>query len=154
MGLVASRNPIGSPVQHGSTPWNRLPRWIGCSGPMAKRYRSRRIPTRRACSRSMTGPCSTLHGRKQERGRTRPHQELWMLCWRSLQTARTVQLEGSLKRAPTAARVGDGPRSEEHTSELQSRGHLVCRLLLEKKKEQWISTLFLHIGPITYKDLM
>src|SRR5690625_6543213 len=25
------------------------------------------------------------------------------------------------------------PRSEEHTSELQSRGHLVCRLLLEKK---------------------
>src|SRR5690625_5780777 len=30
-------------------------------------------------------------------------------------------------------------RSEEHTSELQSRGHLVCRLLLEKKKE------YLHI---------
>src|SRR5437870_7318585 len=27
-------------------------------------------------------------------------------------------------------------RSEEHTSELQSRGHLVCRLLLEKKKVQ------------------
>src|SRR5439155_17252934 len=27
-------------------------------------------------------------------------------------------------------------RSEEHTSELQSRGHLVCRLLLEKKKIQ------------------
>src|SRR5207253_10986792 len=27
-------------------------------------------------------------------------------------------------------------RSEEHTSELQSRGHLVCRLLLEKKKGQ------------------
>src|SRR5207253_9089724 len=30
--------------------------------------------------------------------------------------------------------AGPGPgRSEEHTSELQSRGHLVCRLLLEKK---------------------
>src|SRR5438105_10708170 len=29
---------------------------------------------------------------------------------------------------------GDGPRSEEHTSELQSRVDLVCRLLLEKKK--------------------
>src|SRR5690625_6734443 len=27
------------------------------------------------------------------------------------------------------------PRSEEHTSELQSRGHLVCRLLLEKKNK-------------------
>src|SRR5439155_26284018 len=30
----------------------------------------------------------------------------------------------------------DGIRSEEHTSELQSRGHLVCRLLLEKKKHR------------------
>src|SRR5690625_6133508 len=29
-----------------------------------------------------------------------------------------------------------GDRSEEHTSELQSRGHLVCRLLLEKKTNQ------------------
>src|SRR5690625_1427094 len=28
--------------------------------------------------------------------------------------------------------IGNGLRSEEHTSELQSRGHLVCRLLLEK----------------------
>src|SRR5690625_6555489 len=28
------------------------------------------------------------------------------------------------------------PRSEEYTSELQSRGHLVCRLLLEKKKRK------------------
>src|SRR2546429_6893076 len=33
------------------------------------------------------------------------------------------------------ARAGRG-RSEEHTSELQSRLHLVCRLLLEKKKKQ------------------
>src|SRR5439155_6960360 len=31
-------------------------------------------------------------------------------------------------------------RSEEHTSELQSRGHLVCRLLLEKKKKKIDST--------------
>src|SRR5207253_10832162 len=38
------------------------------------------------------------------------------------------QLEG-LTGAPVLA-----TRSEEHTSELQSRGHLVCRLLLEKKK--------------------
>src|SRR5690625_6676779 len=29
----------------------------------------------------------------------------------------------------------DEHRSEEHTSELQSRGHLVCRLLLDKKKD-------------------
>src|SRR2546422_7199156 len=32
--------------------------------------------------------------------------------------------------------VGRGGRSEEHTSELQSRLHLVCRLLLEKKKKK------------------
>src|SRR5690625_5523474 len=32
----------------------------------------------------------------------------------------------------------DIDRSEEHTSELQSRGHLVCRLLLEKKKKKYI----------------
>src|SRR5258708_14996177 len=31
--------------------------------------------------------------------------------------------------------VTNQPRSEEHTSELQSPDHLVCRLLLEKKKE-------------------
>src|SRR2546422_4377121 len=31
-------------------------------------------------------------------------------------------------------------RSEEHTSELQSRLHLVCRLLLEKKKKEHITT--------------
>src|SRR5690554_7750875 len=30
----------------------------------------------------------------------------------------------------------EGVRSEEHTSELQSRPHLVCRLLLEKKKQK------------------
>src|SRR5439155_23281219 len=33
-------------------------------------------------------------------------------------------------------------RSEEHTSELQSRGHLVCRLLLEKKKTKVRNALY------------
>src|SRR5687768_17717665 len=35
-------------------------------------------------------------------------------------------------------RIACGERSEEHTSELQSRLHLVCRLLLEKKKDKII----------------
>src|SRR3712207_8616305 len=39
-----------------------------------------------------------------------------------------------------ASRPGCGTRSEEHTSELQSRQYLVCRLLLEKKKKQSYST--------------
>src|SRR2546422_11373087 len=34
-------------------------------------------------------------------------------------------------------------RSEEHTSELQSRLHLVCRLLLEKKKKKIIITIYI-----------
>src|SRR3712207_8241543 len=35
----------------------------------------------------------------------------------------------------TRLRRARGPRSEEHTSELQSRQYIVCRLLLEKKKK-------------------
>src|SRR3712207_7842244 len=41
------------------------------------------------------------------------------------------------RRPHAAARAAD--RSEEHTSELQSRQYLVCRLLLEKKKKTTIS---------------
>src|SRR5438874_8638244 len=40
---------------------------------------------------------------------------------------------------PRAGR-GDATRSEEHTSELQSRRDLVCRLLLEKKKNIFLTT--------------
>src|SRR3989449_7531502 len=50
-----------------------------------------------------------------------------------------VSRAGREARAP-AASVGS-PRSEEHTSELQSRLHLVCRLLLEKKKKKHIETV-------------
>src|SRR5207253_5291398 len=39
-------------------------------------------------------------------------------------------------RPMTLEAVFHQDRSEEHTSELQSRGHLVCRLLLEKKKKK------------------
>src|SRR3712207_8731887 len=38
--------------------------------------------------------------------------------------------------------VTSGTRSEEHTSELQSRQYLVCRLLLEKKKKTDKTTLY------------
>src|SRR3989442_11891360 len=49
------------------------------------------------------------------------------------------QPEGPQKQMPpippvTRAMMFESGRSEEHTSELQSRPHLVCRLLLEKKK--------------------
>src|SRR3712207_8902167 len=46
-------------------------------------------------------------------------------------TARTIAGVNSLDDRPYRP-----PRSEEHTSELQSRQYLVCRLLLEKKKNR------------------
>src|SRR5690625_6918671 len=42
--------------------------------------------------------------------------------------------DGHQRAAHAPGRSHQDERSEEHTSELQSRGHLVCRLLLEKKK--------------------
>src|SRR5690625_202865 len=50
-----------------------------------------------------------------------------------IETNGTVMVAGSGARIIDASREA---RSEEHTSELQSRGHLVCRLLLEKKKKR------------------
>src|SRR5690554_7305440 len=46
---------------------------------------------------------------------------------------RHLTYEGAKKRYPE---ITEEIRSEEHTSELQSRPHLVCRLLLEKKKKK------------------
>src|SRR2546428_5813679 len=49
---------------------------------------------------------------------------------------RQVSANVALNAEPpsVSTRCSDQPRSEEHTSELQSRSDLVCRLLLEKKK--------------------
>src|SRR3989449_7323963 len=41
-----------------------------------------------------------------------------------------------LRPLPVSGEISSADRSEEHTSELQSRLHLVCRLLLEKKKKK------------------
>src|SRR3712207_7398607 len=52
--------------------------------------------------------------------------------------------EARLAATGVRERLGDWFRSEEHTSELQSRQYLVCRLLLEKKKHKTISIHRLH----------
>src|SRR2546422_5455455 len=74
---------------------------------------------------------------------------------------RSSAVRPSARRARSAARrrhpswslTPTGIRSEEHTSELQSRLHLVCRLLLEKKKNnipmQPVRS-FLHMLRLTY----
>src|SRR5574337_1623375 len=49
---------------------------------------------------------------------------------------RSREREATEGSAPRTTSGGDGRRSEEHTSELQSPLNLVCRLLLEKKKQK------------------
>src|SRR3989442_7630138 len=46
----------------------------------------------------------------------------------------------------------NGTRSEEHTSELQSRPHLVCRLLLEKKKKKDHCEYGIHFTSVLLAD--
>src|SRR5438552_9876630 len=62
------------------------------------------------------------------------HDALPILFWNGAQyrlRAAAARLHGRRRHAVSAR----GHRSEEHTSELQSPDHLVCRLLLEKKKK-------------------
>src|SRR5437870_11362387 len=54
------------------------------------------------------------------------------------------------ERAVGVYRYAGHERSEEHTSELQSRGHLVCRLLLEKKKKILMTSIYDHYHIETY----
>src|SRR5690625_6338639 len=70
---------------------------------------------------------------QQERGAGddgRPHQDPGQTVGGLTQL--TVDLPGQVERAVQP----EQERSEEHTSELQSRGHLVCCLVLEKKKNK------------------
>src|SRR2546422_5841232 len=54
--------------------------------------------------------------------------------WRAA-SLRSRRIRARCAAAASALRSSPDSRSEEHTSELQSRLHLVCRLLLEKKKK-------------------
>src|SRR5690349_22577640 len=57
-------------------------------------------------------------------------------CWRVVQTLHSKMASSTVGR--TSVTFFTSPsRSEEHTSELQSRRDLVCRLLLEKKKNRY-----------------
>src|SRR2546422_8422050 len=71
-------------------------------------------------------------------------------------TARSVvaaPAQGAGERAPAhRPGVARSDRSEEHTSELQSRLHLVCRLLLEKKKKKKYRRNKIDIRYATYRE--
>src|SRR5438093_6452557 len=58
------------------------------------------------------------------------------------------------RRFFTSTRWCSSPRSEEHTSELQSLTNLVCRLLLEKKNARdLVHVLDLHVDPVLPEPL-
>src|SRR5204863_9568841 len=78
-------------------------------------------------------PYTTLFRSQSDRTRTRRARVgIHRVNYRPVPAARARRVDPRLRRsrAPTAT------RSEEHTSELQSRRDLVCRLLLEKKKKE------------------
>src|SRR3712207_8707766 len=67
---------------------------------------------------------------------------------RGLELSKGISLFETVLRPPRE--VGEDTRSEEHTSELQSRQYLVCRLLLEKKINTQLQDL---VTVIYYKNL-
>src|SRR3712207_7354080 len=78
--------------------------------------------------RSTLFPYTTLF-RSAAGGRT----TVWNVSQADAMPGTRVARNSNAKRIEASAIT---PRSEEHTSELQSRQYLVCRLLLEKKKKQ------------------
>src|SRR3712207_7484042 len=66
-------------------------------------------------------------------------------CCRQCCKSRPECPGGSLYRYPGSGHLRRANRSEEHTSELQSRQYIVCRLLLEKKKSTTLSFLLVAL---------
>src|SRR5439155_23713900 len=76
-------------------------------------------------------PYTTLFRSYVPRATLLPAQSLEVRQEAPLNPSATQMFTGAATASRSPRRL---ERSEEHTSELQSRGHLVCRLLLEKKK--------------------
>src|SRR2546422_3133062 len=87
--------------------------------------------------------------RRPPRSTLFPYTTLFRSVSRS-RSGRTVPGAGARdsRRGATRAAAPGGSRSEEHTSELQSRLHLVCRLLLEKKKKRTIKAQRRRAQPV------
>src|SRR5258708_32071597 len=89
-------------------------------------------------------PCTDAYGLELLRRATfQNNQEAW--AW--VQHCFGGMVRGWLRRHPKRE-----VRSEEHTSELQSPDHLVCRLLLEKKKKQRAFLSRLHLATYSLRS--
>src|SRR2546422_7296635 len=71
-------------------------------------------------------------------------------CSTSPMRAQRSTRRRALRWRTAASPAAQATRSEEHTSELQSRLHLVCRLLLEKKKKHAQSSRILSHAPLRH----
>src|SRR5207253_10827225 len=92
------------------------------------------FPTRRSSDLPAERPSTALGHQSAASGRTRIDTDTLVAVYAD---ANARARESRLRARGCGAALLDGTdRSEEHTSELQSRGHLVCRLLLEKKKKK------------------
>src|SRR2546422_8426574 len=74
--------------------------------------------------------------RRPPRSTLFPYTTLFRSSRRAVSSSWTFMRKPPSPLTATTLRSGWTSRSEEHTSELQSRLHLVCRLLLEKKKKK------------------
>src|SRR5258707_10967015 len=114
--------------------------WHRCYGVCVARRQSRPI-----CFESRPRYCTaggTKRGRRASRSGRKPGP--FALSKRRSRFAMNPQMVGT-----TATPKGPTFRSEEHTSELQSRQYLVCRLLLEKKKKKITKTTHVEKGENT-----
>src|SRR5437660_7901431 len=76
------------------------------------------------------------------------------IAWRVFRSAKQISFAARWEKRTRKKWLRSAPnRSEEHTSELQSRGHLVCRLLLEKKKKKKKNTIKKKITSKTNKSI-
>src|SRR5437870_7232641 len=89
--------------------------------------------------RSTLFPYTTLFRSRLRPSRARGGRAGEALRRRS-RTRAAAQGHGARRSRGKGRRPSRRLRSEEHTSELQSRGHLVCRLLLEKKKNRQLNS--------------
>src|SRR2546429_5280834 len=91
--------------------------------------------------RSTLFPYTTLFRSRLRQGALqnlmqREREELARSLRQSLEETRCMTERFEQEMGHAGPQHANGDRSEEHTSELQSRLHLVCRLLLEKKKKK------------------